>query len=201
MSGELLATNTIQHLSLTPQMTRIPHFKLLCLAVMLGMTSLTALAGEGHDHGEAPAVASGPAQPRFAATSDLFELVGVLDGKKLALYLDHFADNSPVKDAKLDVEVGSAKVAVKRVGEGEFEAELITLPPEGLLTVTATVIAGNESDLLAGELDIHLDTHASAPGATWSTRAIAGWGAGVIAVFALLFGLRRARAPRAGGAA
>ena len=201
MSGELLATNTIQQLSLTPQMTRIPNFKLLCLAVMLGMTSLTALAGEGHDHGEAPAVASGPAQPRFAATSDLFELVGVLNGQTLALYLDRADDNSPVKDARLDIEIGGAKVAVKRVAEGEFEAELAVPPPEGPLTVTATVMAGNESDLLAGELDIHLDAHAPETGAAWSTRAIAGWGAGALGLLAVLLGLKRARAPRAGGAA
>lgn len=201
MTGQPLATNTLQHLSSTPQMTRIPNFKSLCLAMLLGMTSLTALAGEGHDHGEAPAVASGPAQPRFAATSNLFELVGVLSGQKLALYLDRADDNSPVKEARLEVEIGGAKVAVKRVAEGEFEAELAAPPPEGLLTVTATVIAGNDSDLLAGELDIHLDAHAPEKGAAWSTRSIAGWGAGALALLAVLFGLKRARAPRVGGAA
>ena len=68
-------------------MTRISNFKLLCLAMVLGMTSLMALAGEGHDHGEAPVAASGSALLRFAATSDLFELVGVLNCQKLALYL------------------------------------------------------------------------------------------------------------------
>ena len=182
-------------------MTRILNFKSLCLAMMLGMTSLVAPAGEGHDHGEAPVAASGSALPRFAASSDMFELVGVLNGKKLALYLDRTEDNSPVKDARLELEIGGAKVAVKRVGEGEFEAELAALPPQGPLTVTATVIAGHDADLLAGELDIHRDAHAPATGAAWSTRAIAGWGAGALALLALLFGLKRARAPRVGGAA
>jgi hypothetical protein len=101
----------------------------------------------------------------------------------------------------LDIEIGGAKVAVKRVAEGEFEAELAVPPPEGPLTVTATVMAGNESDLLAGELDIHLDAHAPETGAAWSTRAIAGWGAGALGLLAVLLGLKRARAPRAGGAA
>ena len=101
-----------------PKMTRISNFQSLCLAMMLGMTSLVALAGEGHDHGETPVAASGSALPRFAATSDLFELVGVLNGKKLALYLDRTENNSPVKDARLELEIGGAKVAVKRVGEG-----------------------------------------------------------------------------------
>ena len=98
--------------------------------MMLGMTSLVALAGEGHDHGEAPTAVSGPALPRFTATSDLFELVGVLNGKKMALYLDRIEDNSPVKDARLELEIGGAKVTVTRVGDGEFEAELAALPPK-----------------------------------------------------------------------
>ena len=182
-------------------MTRISNFKSLCLAMVLGMTSLVSLAGEGHDHGEAPVAASGSAFPRFAATSDLFELVGVLNGKKLALYLDRTEDNSPVKDARLELEIGGAKVTVKRVGEGEFEAELAALPPQGPLTVTATVIAGKDADLLAGELDIHRDAHAPETGSAWSTRAIAGWGAGALALLALLFGLRRARAARLEGTA
>ena len=184
-----------------PKMTRISNFKSLCLAMMLGMASLMALAGEGHDHGEAPTAASGSALPRFAASSDLFELVGVLNGKKLLLCLDRAEDNSPVKDARLELEIGGAKVAVKRVGEGEFEAELAALPPQGPLTVTATVIAGNDADLLAGELDIHLDAHAPETGSAWSTRAIAGWGAGALALLALLLGFWRARVARVGGAA
>jgi hypothetical protein len=181
-------------------MTHLPNFKLLYLAMLLGMSSPVALAGDGHDHGEAPAAASGPAQPRFAATSDLFELVGVLDGKKLTLYLDHAADNSPVKDAKLEVEVGGTKLSLQRLAQGEFEAELPAPAPEGSLTVTATVIAGNETDLLAGELDIHLDTHAPETSAASSNRAVAGWGAGALGLLALLFGLRRSRASRTGGA-
>ena len=46
-------------------------------AVLAGVTP-QALAGEGHDHGDAPAPVAGPALPRFTAVSELFELVGVL---------------------------------------------------------------------------------------------------------------------------
>ena len=37
-------------------------------------------------------LAAGTALPRFAAVSETFELVGVLDGKQVTLYLDRFAD-------------------------------------------------------------------------------------------------------------
>eukprot|EP01042_Synura_sphagnicola_P021246 gene21246-26993_t len=76
-------------------MTLSSTFSALGLALLLGSLPPTALAGAGHDHGEAPVAAAGTALPRFAATSDLFELVGVLDGQKIALYLDHAGDNSP----------------------------------------------------------------------------------------------------------
>ena len=99
-------------------------FSTLGLALLLGLLPPTALAGAGHDHGEAPAAAAGTALPRFAATSDLFELVGVLDGQKIALYLDHAGDNSPVKDARLELDIAGTNVPVTRVAEGEFQATL-----------------------------------------------------------------------------
>ena len=55
----------------------------LSLAVLLLGTSMSATAGEGHDHGDAAPAAAGTALPRFAAVSETFELVGVLDGKTI----------------------------------------------------------------------------------------------------------------------
>ncbi len=176
------------------------------LAVLLATASLCSWADAGHDHGEAPATAAGPAKPRFTATSEAFELVGVVNGKHLTLYLDHAADNSPVKNATLELELGGAKVAVKPHGDGEFEATLAAEPQPGVTSVTATVVAGPQSDLLAGELDIHADTHASdaAHGATWKRYGT--WAAGGLLVLALLgFALQRWVAQRnndqVGGAA
>jgi hypothetical protein len=51
-------------------------FSTLGLALLLGLLPPTALAGPGHDHGEALVTAAGTALPRFAATSESFELVG-----------------------------------------------------------------------------------------------------------------------------
>jgi hypothetical protein len=81
----------------------------LSLAVLLLGTSMSATAGEGHDHGDAAPAAAGTALPRFAAVSETFELVGVLDGKQVTLYLDRFADNAPVRGAKIELEIAGAK--------------------------------------------------------------------------------------------
>lgn len=189
----------------------LPHFlntmqfpsflSALGLALVLGLAPSWALAGEGHDHGEAPAAASGPALPRFAATSDLFELVGVLDGQKLALYLDHAGDNSPVKEAQLELDIAGTRVPVTRVADGEFQAALAAPLAEGVSPVTATVAAGNETDLLAGEIDVHAAAHAHAEPAGQRKAWVAGAVAAVLAALAAVWGLRRGRAARVGGAA
>jgi hypothetical protein len=162
-------------------------------------------AGEGHDHGEAPAAATGLVLPRFTAVSELFELVGVLDGKHLTLYLDHAADNSPVKDAKLELELGGVKVPVEAHGEGEFETTLAKPLAPGEIPVVATILAGEESDLLAGDLDIHAEAETSeaaeaAHAHGWQEYAL--WAAlpGIVLV-GLAWLIRRLRAKRLGGTA
>lgn len=163
-----------------------------------------ALADAGHDHGDAPAAAAGTALPRFAAASELFELVGVLDGKTLTLYLDHAADNRPVKDAKLEVELAGAPLTLVPHGEGEFKATLSQALAQGVTPVTATVITASDSDLLAGEIDLHKDAHEHAP-ATMSASTIGLGAAGAVALLVVLIWLGRrivaARSLRTGDAA
>lgn len=175
----------------------------LALTLVLGLVPPAVLADAGHDHGEAPAAAAGPALLRFAATSDLFELVGVLDGQKLALYLDHAGDNSPVKDSQIELDIAGTRVPVTRVADGEFKAALAAPLAEGVSPVTATVVAGSETDLLAGEIDVHAAAHAHAEPSGLMRRpaVLAGGIAAALGALALVWGLRRGRTVRVGGAA
>lgn len=93
-----------------------------------------------------------PLLPRFAAASETFELVGVLNGKQITLYLDRAADNSPVTDAQIEIEIAGTKLKAEK-HEGAYEVALAAEPKPGVLPVTATVTAGTEADLLAGEFD------------------------------------------------
>jgi hypothetical protein len=165
----------------------------------------TVQAGEGHDHGEALAAAGGTAAPRFSAVSETFELVGILNGKQLTLYLDRFADGSPVKDAKLELDLGGTRVAVEPHEEGEFEATLAQELKPGVIPVTATVVAGEETDLLAGELDIHDETASVASGQSHGWQAYGLWAiVAVVGGFLVIVLSRRmhaARASRIGGVA
>ncbi|QGF91737.1 hypothetical protein GH769_00335 [Pseudomonas sp. CFSAN084952] len=112
-------------------------------------------AGDGHDHGEAAPAPKAAALPRFAAVSDDFELVGVLNGQHLTLYLDHAADNRPVIDGELTLELSGQQVKVSPHGVGEFEVELAEPLPDGETSVMATVTAQGQSDLLTSVLDVH----------------------------------------------
>ena len=176
------------------------RFLIPALAALLGLLAVAAQAHEGHD--DAPAAVQADAAPRFAAVSDQFELVGVVDGRRLTLYLDHAADNRPVHEAQLELEVGGKPLAVTRVGEGLYQAELSQPLADGETPVTATVVAGADSDLLAADIDWHAPAAAALAPAWGRKSLLAGAGVAVLALAALwAWRSRRAASPRVGGAA
>lgn len=180
---------------------------LLLVAALLWFGN--AIAGPGHDHGdESPANSGRVALPRFTATSELFELVGVLNGSRLTLYLDHADTNAPVKNAHLELEFAGIKLKVEPHGEGEFEATLPAAPKPGVISIAAVVVAGQQTDLLAGELDLHDNKAETAAPAAIGWRQVLPWGGGLIALAGLIaFLIRRKRQRsrvlngRSGGAA
>lgn len=145
------------------------------LALAVALCAGTAVrAHEGHDHGaeQRPTEALPAVGPRFAAASDAFELVGALDGRRLTLWLDRFADNAPVTGASIEIEVGDAKAVAKATGD-TYVAELAALPATGTLPVTATIAAGGVTDLLASEIVLGAAGPA-APGDSTAVPAPAG---------------------------
>lgn len=185
---------------------KIRHtFAAFALAAFSLLAAMPVTAGDGHDHGEAPVAATGPALPRFTAVSETFELVGVVKGKQITLYLDRFADGSPVKGAKLELELGGIKIPVEQGAEGEYRATLAQELKAGNIAVSVTVMAGDENDLLAGELDLHDETEHAPDRHERNWKGIALWivlgGGGLLVMVILIRRLRNARNARLGGAA
>jgi len=164
------------------------------LAVVLTTFFSSAWAGEGHDHGDAPAAATGTAAPRLTSHSDLFEVVGMLEGNEMKIYLDRFATNEPVTDAKIEVEIGNIKgiAAAQADGSYIFKNDVFTKP--GDLSVSFTVIAGKDADLLAGDLKIdgpvddHAHDEAAKPWLRWAAYA-----GGALLLAAIVFVAMRRR--------
>ena len=174
----------------------------MALAALIALMAYSTAthADEGHDHGDAAPVATGTGSPRVGVHSDLFELVGIVDGGAMTIYIDRHATNEPLTGAQVEVEVvagsGVAKDAVKGIAapqaDGTYRFEHAVLKEAGTLALSFTVIAGAESDLLAGDLtltDPHATNshdHAARPWLRWTAYA-----AGGLAVLAAITALIR----------
>jgi cobalt-zinc-cadmium efflux system membrane fusion protein len=146
---------------------------LLCVAVVM-LSSFVASAHEGHSHDDdsARAALAASTYPRTTAQSDLYEIVAVAKDKRLTIYLDRFATNDPVTDARLKVAIGDREPVDATVTEsGSFVVPLTALPDSRSVEVIFTVEAQAGDDLLVGSLSM-----IPAPGssvATSTTRWIA----------------------------
>lgn len=159
---------------------------LVCAFLCAAATA--SFAGEGHDHGDGSPVAQGTASPRLQAHSDLFELVGIVDKGQMTVYLDRYATNEPVVDATIEYESGANKGTATRQADGTYLIKFDALSKPGELPFSFTVAAGADTDLLAGDLDLH-DPHAheeevGRPWLRWLGFAFAA--AGALALAALL---------------
>jgi len=153
----------------------------------------------------AMAEASAPSTPRFTAVSDALELVGVLNGKQITLYLDRLETNAPVKEAQIELDLSGVKFVAQKHGEDEFEIVLPAEPKPGVISVTATVMIDKEVDLLAGELDIHSDLNGQGSASKNGWKKWLSWALfSAAALMALIFIRKRLQthqANRTGGAA
>ena len=176
------------------------NLKMLASAAALAFLPSAAWASDDHDHGAEATASAGSALPRFSATSEMFELVGIVDGRQLVVYLDRFADGAPVKAATVELDVGGTKMALKERAEGEFEGTLADALKPGVTPVTATIVAGNDTDLLAADLDLHEETPMAPPARDW--KSIAAWagGAALLLLAAWAFMRRRSGRPLQGAA-
>ncbi|MGA0571004.1 hypothetical protein ACO2Q9_09825 [Variovorax sp. VNK109] len=161
---------------------RASRVTITLVATLLTAIALPAFAAG--DHGEAPAASSAPSSPRFNTHSDLFELVGVVEGEKLVLFLDRFSSNEPVTNAKIDFEVGASKGTATAQEDGTYAVQLPALKNPGELDFSFVIDAGGETDLLAAHLEIgevH-DDHDEAAAPAWRKWLVYG----VPAAFAAL---------------
>ncbi len=132
----------------------------LAIASILGAIALTAGLGlvsahEGHDHGEEKSAAGGPASPRVIATSEKYQLVGIVEGEVLVIYLDRAEDNAPVTTATLEVSLdGETFKAELQEKNGTYEITAPLLRKPGSKEVLVTLSDGDTSDLLVGSLTI-----------------------------------------------
>lgn len=134
------------------------------LAVLIGWTG-SALAHEGHSHGDEP-VAPANASPRAETRSELFELVGIVgpDGA-LWLYLDRAGTTEPIDNATIDAQLDGREVKVRRVGPATYTLTDSDFASPGSRNIVFTVTAGLDVDLLPMTIEMPSAASAAAPAA------------------------------------
>ncbi len=139
------------------------------IAAILLALSMPLLAHEGHDHGAPAKPADVNLAPRFELRSEDLELVGVLAGKDLIIYLDRAADNAPVPGAQIEIEGQGVKGVATEMAGGVYQLSAPSLTQAGKYPLTITVQAGEIVDLLAASLEIG-DVAAAVPDAGHPAR-------------------------------
>jgi hypothetical protein len=124
------------------------------VAAILLVLSLPGLAHEGHDHGAIAQPADAQLAPRFELRSEEIEIVGVLAGKQLFVYLDRAADNAPITGAQIEIEGPEIKGVPVEIAEGVYQLDAASLVHAGQYPLTITVQAGEIVDLLAVSLAV-----------------------------------------------
>jgi hypothetical protein len=195
-----LSMNAHQRSGTSIQRNIMKRMHAMVIALLLlspTLFSAASLAGPGHDHGQTTTPSSGSALPRFTATSEAFELVGILNERVLTLYLDRFEDNSPVRDARIELDIAGVIYTAQKNAENDDVVMLKDALAPGVIAVTATITAGTLTDLLAGELDLQEDLQPPKAQGSWRSTAI-GTGLGLLTLLMAWAAIARFRqhAPR-----
>lgn len=172
--------------------------------LVLGSIGSDAIAHEGHEHGDAPAAVVTTGQPRVSAQSESYELLGVLKGDQLSIYLDRFGTIDPVTDAAITVTIGEGEpLNAVSAADGTYTVALPPLLSASEVELIFAITARSGDDLLTGAL-VMQDKSSSSSTATvlrpasswraWEARILApardpATLAGVTFGLGLLFGL------------
>lgn len=160
---------------------------LFCLPLQLW-----AHGGEDHGEEEQKTAAAMPASSgsRAYASSELFELVLVAPAagsaeQQLSIYLDYFADNSPVEGAVIELDLAGFTGKATMVQPGFYQLKTPALKAERH-SVTLTIEAGEDLDLLTTALDLTPASIEVPHDHSWTEYSTQLWFAVGILLFALV---------------
>jgi RND family efflux transporter MFP subunit len=136
----------------------------LCCVAGIFLSLSTPFAHEGHEDDDARRLAlASSTYPRVTAQSELYELVGIVRGERLSIYLDHFATNELVADAKIKVAIGDAEaIDAEPAEKGVYTISFPRSARSGSVEVVFSVTGASGDDLLAGALTLPSNAEPSA---------------------------------------
>ena len=152
---------------------------------LVAIVALPVWAGgdssDGHSHAAPTPMLTTPIAPRASGATEEFEIVAVLEGKKLVVYLDRFGTNAPVEGAKVEIEGAGLKGVAREIAPGIYAIDVAIAIPAAKHALTFAIEAGDTTDLLTATLDISPPLASIEPTFGWKR-----WLAGIVAGFLLL---------------
>jgi len=172
---------------------------LLALGLAAPALASPGAHGPNGEHLDGPVAATAASSvPRVETFTELFELVGHLSGGELSILIDRYETNEPVLHGKLEVQYKNIKANARfHEDAGDYAIDdpalLRALSAPGKHALLFTFVAGEDSDLLEGTLEVQPEAdhpHDHAP--RWAIVAAAILAAAATA-FAVLMVRRRQR--------
>jgi hypothetical protein len=174
----------------------------LFFAAMLAMSAAFASPGAHgpngeHLDGQANATGVASVVPRVETFTESFELLGHLSGGELSIMIDRYETNEPVLNGILEVQYKNLKAKARFHADlGDYAVDdpafLAAISRPGTHALLFTLVAGEESDLLEGTLQVAQATddhgHEHAPWRRWLLAAAA-----ALVLIAVVFVVRRKR--------
>lgn len=173
--------------------------KKILLALISSMVFTTAaIAGPGHSHDEPAAPTASNPIPKLQAHSEIFEIVGMVEGSKLRLFLDDYATNAPIPNARIEIEASSTaspaktiKTVVQTDATGEALVSDVALANPAPWSFVFTIAKADKTDLLSADIDLSAPkevdaAHVDEPTSMGGKFGLWPWGLLVLAVLVVL---------------
>ncbi|MDP3841570.1 MAG: hypothetical protein Q8Q81_03100 [Oxalobacteraceae bacterium] len=172
------------------------HTLIFTLLLSTLYAPILALAHGDEDHGAAAKPASvANVAPRAEAQTEMFELLVTAGSGQLTIFIDRFASNAPVSDAKVEVESGDWKAVAQAAGNGSYRVSAPQFAKPGHYPLLFTVEAGADSDLIETTLVVAEAARPAAAAGLPGAGSMWWWVGGSLAALAGISLLLKRRRP------
>lgn len=156
-------------------------------------------SSDGHTHeAPAPLPVSQSVTPRAATSTEEFEVVTSLEGNKLVVYVDRFASNEPVAQARVEIEGAGLKGVAGETTPGTYVLDVAPPLSPAKHPLTISIEAGDSVDLLSATLDTSASASTEAHTHGWSEWVVWVLSGALLLVTGILFAVRRHKRARKG---